>query len=67
MERGPRGYLGADRVTRHPLRWWDCLTDNGHEFEPAQGDSEGPGSLVCYSPWGCRVRCDLVTEQKQQI
>ena len=26
---------------------------NGHEFEQAVGDSEGQGSLVCCSPWGC--------------
>ena len=26
---------------------------NGHEFEQAQGDSEGQGSLLCCSPWGC--------------
>ena len=26
---------------------------NGHEFEQALGDSEGQGSLACYSPWGC--------------
>ena len=25
---------------------------NGHEFEPTPGDSEGQGSVVCYSPWG---------------
>ena len=25
---------------------------NGHEFEQALGDSEGQGSLECYSPWG---------------
>ena len=25
---------------------------NGHEFEQTQGDSEGQGSLACYSPWG---------------
>ena len=24
----------------------------GHEFEQAQGDGEGQGSLACYSPWG---------------
>ena len=28
----------------HPL--------NGHEFEQTPGDSEGEGSLVCWSPWG---------------
>ena len=23
----------------------------GHEFEPAPGAGDGPGSLVCCSPW----------------
>ena len=27
---------------------------NGQEFEQTLGDSEGQGSLVCYSPWGCK-------------
>ena len=27
---------------------------NGHEFEQTQGDSEGQGSLACYSPQGCK-------------
>ena len=27
---------------------------NGHEFEQASGDSEGQGSLACYSPWDCK-------------
>ena len=27
---------------------------NGHEFEQALGDSEGQGSLECYSPRGCK-------------
>ena len=25
---------------------------NGHEFEQTLKDSEGQGSLVCFSPWG---------------
>ena len=25
---------------------------NGHEFEQTLGDSEGQGSLVCFSSWG---------------
>ena len=25
---------------------------NGQEFEQTLRDSEGQGSLVCYSPWG---------------
>ena len=27
---------------------------NGHEFEQAPGDGKGQGSLVCWSPWGCK-------------
>ena len=27
---------------------------NGHKFESTPGDSEGQGSLACYSPWGCK-------------
>ena len=36
---------------------------NGHEFEQTPGDNEGQESLGCCSPWGCRVRHDLATEQ----
>ena len=39
---------------------------NGHEFEQTLGESGRQMSLVCYSPWGCRVRHNLATE-KQQI
>ena len=27
---------------------------DGHEFEQTSGNSEGQGSLVCCSPWGCK-------------
>ena len=27
---------------------------NGHEFEQTQGDGEGQGNAVCYSPWSCK-------------
>ena len=27
---------------------------SGHDFEQTAGDSEGQGSMVCYSPWGCK-------------
>ena len=27
---------------------------NGREFQQTPGDSEGEGSLVCCSPWGCK-------------
>ena len=39
---------------------------NGHEFEQAPGHSEGQGGLACCSPWGCRVRQDLVTKRQQR-
>ena len=40
---------------------------NGHEFEQTLGDSEGQGSLARCSPWRCRVRDDLATEQQHGI
>ena len=33
---------------------WTNHQLTGHEFEQTLGDSKGQGSLVCYSPWGCR-------------
>ena len=27
---------------------------HGHEFERTPGDNKGPGSLMCYSPGGCK-------------
>ena len=33
---------------------------SGHEFEQNMGDSEGQGNLVNCSPWGRRVRHDLL-------
>ena len=27
---------------------------NGHEFEQTPGESDGQGSLMCCSPWGCK-------------
>ena len=32
--------------------WYHQL--NEHDFEQAQGDSEGQGSLACCSPRGCK-------------
>ena len=26
----------------------------GHEFEQALGVGDGQGSLLCFSPWGCK-------------
>ena len=39
---------------------------NGHEFKQTPGDSEGQGSLACYSMGSQRVGLNLATEQQQQ-
>ena len=39
---------------------------HGDEFEQIPGGGGWQRSLVCYNPWGCRVRQDLATEQQQQ-
>ena len=36
---------------------------NGHEFEQTPGDSEGQGSLACYSQWG-RKESDMTERLK---
>ena len=28
---------------------------HGHEFKQTPGDGKGQGSLMCWSPWGCKV------------
>ena len=38
---------------------------HGHEFEQALGAGDGQGSLACCSPWGHRVRHNLVTEHQE--
>ena len=43
------------------VRWHHLLS--GHKFEQTLEDGEGQESLVCCSPWGCRVGHDLVTKQ----
>ena len=53
-----RGVAEDEIVRQHHLL-------KGHEFEQTRGDSEGWGSLVCCSPWGHRVKHDLVTKQQQ--
>ena len=50
------------------MRWLGGIIHwlNGHESEQTPGDSKGQGSLVCLSPWGCRVWHDWATEQLGQ-
>ena len=38
-------------MTEHRMVGWHHQL-SVHELEQAQGDGEGQGSLVCYSPWG---------------
>ena len=40
-------------LTEDEMVGWRHQLD-GHESEQTLGDSEGQGSLVCYSPWGCK-------------
>ena len=49
---------GRRRKEQQRIRWLDGITDsmdsNSTDFEQAPGDSEGQGSLVCCSSWGCK-------------
>ena len=40
---------------------------NGQEVEQTLGDDEGQGSLVCCSPWGCRVGHVLLIEEQHVL
>jgi len=40
-------------MTEDEMVGWHHQLD-GHEFVQALGVGEGQGSLVCYSPWGCK-------------
>ena len=54
------------RRGQQSLRWLFESTDSMDiEFEQTLGDSEGLGSMACYSPWGHRVRHDSMTKQQQ--
>ena len=40
-------------VTENEMVGWHHWL-KGHESEHTPGDGEGQGSLVCWSPWGCK-------------
>ena len=40
-------------LTEYEMVGWHHRLD-GHEFEQALGVGDGQGSLVCFSPWGCK-------------
>ena len=55
------------RKRRDEMVGWHHRLD-GHEFEEAPGDGDGQGSLVCYSPWGCKESdtTEWLNNNKQQ-
>ena len=40
-------------MTEDEMGGWHQQPD-GRELEQALGDGDGQGSLLCYSPWGCK-------------
>ena len=48
-----KGCYGGGEWQEYEIVGWHHWL-NGREFQQAPGDSEGQGSLVCYSPWGCK-------------
>ena len=43
---------GKRRREQQRMRWIDSITDSMGMSLSRLGDSEGQGSLVCFSPWG---------------
>ena len=54
---------GRRKRGRQRMRWLDGITDlKGKYLSKFWGFGDGHGSPACYSPWGCRVGHDWVTE-----
>ena len=51
------GGIGGRRRRADMVGWHHQL--NGYEFEQTLRDGEGPRSLVCYSPCGCKCQTRL--------
>ena len=47
------GKIEENRTTEDEMIGWHHRL-NAHEFEQTLGDSEGQGSLACWSSWGCK-------------
>ena len=48
-----KGWKQKEGATEDEMVGWHHQL-NGHEFEQTPGDSEGQGSLACWSPWDCK-------------
>ena len=57
---GKDSNAGKDWREEEIVGWHHWL--NGHEFEQAQGDGEGQGSLACFSPWGCKKSSTSISD-----
>ena len=60
----PSGQIkeGSESMTEGSNSLWAQLSRG--ELEQTSGDREGQGSLACCSPWGHRVRHNLVIKQQ---
>ena len=47
------GKTEGRRMTEDEMVGWHHRF-NGHEYEQTLGDGQRQGSLVCWSPWGCK-------------
>ena len=56
--------FGAENSSPPSLVFPSHVDSCPQEFEQAPGDGKGQGSLVCYSPWDCRLGHNLATEQQ---
>ena len=55
---------GKKRRGQQRMRWLDGITDSMDVSFSKLGDSEGQGSLACYSTWGHKESDMITTNEK---
>ena len=45
---------GKRRRAQQMMKWLDSITKSMGMIEKTLEESEGQGSLACFSPWGCK-------------